>query len=250
MQRNPESISALFPAYNDASTIGSLVEETVELLRTTGRDFEVIVVDDGSQDATAAVLEECQKHHPGKVRVIRHAVNRGYGAALRSGFHAAVKDLVFYTDGDGQYDPNELPRLLKRLRPSTGMVNGYKIKRRDPLYRILIGKVYNTTIRLLFGIRVRDVDCDFRLIRRDWLQRLNLRSDSGVICLELVLALETLGCPIEEVAVPHYPRIAGRSQFFRWRSLLSTLGQLLHLLYRKRIAGTPSAERVAHSATD
>lgn len=229
----PESISAFFPAFNDAATIGGLVERTVELLRVSGRDFELVVVDDGSQDETPHVLEKLQKKYGDVLRVVRHPANRGYGAALQSGFRAATKDLVFYTDGDGQYDPAELYQLLERLEPSVGLVNGYKIKRNDPLSRVIIGKVYNAFARSVFGIRLRDIDCDFRLIRRALLERANLQADSGVICVEMVLKLESSGYGVVEVPVHHYPRIAGRSQFFRWRSIRATLWQLAWLYFRK-----------------
>ena len=228
-----ESISAFFPAYNDAATIGGLVETTFRLLQASGRDFEVLVVDDGSADETPQVLEHLQKQYGNAFRVIRHPVNRGYGAALRSGFAAARKDLVFYTDGDGQYDPAELANLLERMELAVGLVNGYKMKRSDPFHRIFIGKVYNAMARRLFRISLRDIDCDFRLLRRSWLEKARLQYDSGVICVEMVYKLERLGCRVVEVPVHHYPRVAGRSQFFRWRAILKTLGQLTSLYFTR-----------------
>ena len=239
-----ESISAFFPAYNDQATIGGLVEKTFQVLADTGREFEVLVVDDGSRDQTPAVLERLQSQYGDRFRVVRHPVNRGYGAALRSGMQAARKDLVFYTDGDGQYDPGELTTLLARLEPAVGLVNGYKTRRSDPYHRIVIGKVYNAMVRWLFGISLRDVDCDFRLIRRSWLEQARLQSDSGVICVEMIYKLERLGCRVVEVPVSHYPRVAGRSQFFRWRSILATLGQLSSL-YFTRWAPPAARESVA-----
>ena len=224
-----ESISVFFPAYNDQETIGGLVEKAFHVLAGTGREFEVLVVDDGSRDQTPTVLERLRSRYGDQFRVVRHPVNRGYGAALRSGIGAARKDLVFYTDGDGQYDPAELSALLARLEPGVGLVNGYKTRRSDPPHRIVIGKVYNAMTRWLFGISLRDVDCDFRLIRRSWLERARLQYDSGVICVEMVYKLERLGCGVAEVPVSHYPRTAGRSQFFRWRSILKTLSQLSSL---------------------
>ena len=234
MKQNLESVSALFPAYNDASTIGTLVEKTRDVLSAAGRDFEILVVDDGSKDSTPQVLEQLQARYGSVFRGIRHPENRGYGAALRSGFAAARKELVFYTDGDSQYDPGELRLLLDRMEPSLGLVNGFKIKRHDPLYRIVIGKIYNAVVRRMFQIAIRDVDCDFRLIRRSLLARARLETTSGVICPELLLELQRLGCRMAEVPVHHYPRLAGRSQFFRWRSLLYTLTQLVLLYLRFR----------------
>ena len=225
----PRSISVFFPAYNDAPSLPGLVATTFEVLRPRFEDFEVIVVNDGSYDNTAEVLAELVRQYSPRMRVITHPVNRGYGGALRSGFEAAGKELVFYTDGDGQYDVGELPGLLERLEPDVGLVNGYKLERNDPRHRIWIGNVYNAFARLLFRIRIRDVDCDFRLIRRSLLDQIRLRSTSGTICVELVRKLELNGCKVAEVGVHHYPRLYGRSQFFRLRSLLVTLSQLIRL---------------------
>jgi glycosyltransferase involved in cell wall biosynthesis len=225
-----DGISVFFPAYNDAASLPRLLATTFATLEATGRPFEVIVVNDGSYDETAAVLETLQQQYgPARLRVITHESNRGYGGALRSGFAAARLPLVFYTDGDGQYDPAELPKLLALLRPSTGLVNGYKLLRNDPWHRIFIGRVYNRFARFLFQIRIRDIDCDFRLIRRELLDGLDLTSTSGTICVELVRKIEVSGCAVAEVGVHHYPRLHGRSQFFRWRSLLTTFTQLLNL---------------------
>lgn len=244
LDSNVESISAVFPAYNDAPTISGLVEQTLALLKATGRDFEIIVVDDGSSDPTPQVLAELQGRYGEALRVIRHPRNRGYGAALRSGFTAATKDLVFYTDGDGQYDPGELPLLLDCLTPAIGLVNGYKIKRHDPLYRIVVGKVYNVFVRIAFQLGVRDVDCDFRLIRRDLLEKAQLESDSGVICVEIIHKLQRLGCRTVEVPVHHYPRKAGRSQFFRFRAVVETLIQLAYLFFRNSPHGRAKQEEI------
>ena len=166
------------------------------------------------------------------MRVITHPANRGYGGALRSGFAAATREFVFYTDGDSQYDIAELPVLLHLVGPATGLVNGYKLKRHDPAHRVWIGKVYNLCARILFHIRIRDIDCDYRLIRRSLLDKANLTSTSGTICVELVRKLELSGCEVKEVGVHHYPRLYGRSQFFRLRSLAVTFLELFGLWFR------------------
>jgi len=223
------SLSVFFPAYNDAPSIPGLVREAFAVLEAHADEFEVIVVNDGSGDETGRLLAELEAELGDRLRVITHPENQGYGAALRSGFGAARKDWVFYTDGDGQYDIRELPELLARVKPSIGLVNGYKLERHDPWHRVWIGKVYNSFARALFRIRIRDIDCDYRLIRRDLLEALELRSTSGTICVELVRKLELSGCGVAEVGVHHYPRLYGRSQFFRVRSLLTTFGQLLCL---------------------
>jgi glycosyltransferase involved in cell wall biosynthesis len=227
----PISISVFFPAYNDAPSLPSLIGKTFQVLREHASDYEVIVVNDGSFDQTAQVLARLAEQYAPHLRVITHEKNRGYGGALRSGFAAATKELVFYTDGDGQYDVGELPKLLGVMRSDIGLVNGYKLERNDPWHRICIGNVYNAFARLMFRIRLRDVDCDFRLIRRSMLESIHLTSTSGTICVELVRKLE-LVCGVVEVGVHHYPRLHGRSQFFRVRSLAVTLSQLLRLWVR------------------
>lgn len=226
------SLTVFFPAYNDAPSLPSLLEKTFAVLPTLTSDYEVVVVNDGSRDETAQVLARLQERYGPRLRVVTHERNLGYGAALRSGFAAATKELVFYTDGDGQYDPGELPKLMALMAPDVGLVNGYKIERHDPWHRIVIGRIYNAFARLLFRIRIRDIDCDYRLIRRSLLDEIRLRSTSGTICVELVRKLELSPYRVLEVPVHHYPRLHGRSQFFRVRSLATTLWQLIRLYYR------------------
>ncbi|MCX6632076.1 MAG: glycosyltransferase family 2 protein [Candidatus Solibacter sp.] len=224
-----ESISVFFPAYNDEHTIGGLVRETLAFLPELTDDYEVIGVNDGSRDGTGAILEQLRSEFPGRFRVVTHQTNRGYGGALQSGFAAARKDLVFYTDGDGQYDPSELRSLLQLMGPLVGCVNGFKLDRSDPWHRIAIGFLYNKFARFIFAIQLRDIDCDFRLIRRSLLEDVALNCTSGTVCVELVKKLELCPYLVEEVGVHHYPRRYGRSQFFRLRSLVTTLFQLLSL---------------------
>ncbi len=227
-----QSLSVFFPAYNDALSLPGLIGKTFETLEDNVDDFEVIVVNDGSADDTGAVLEALVRKHGPRLRIVTHAVNRGYGGALRSGFAAATKELVFYTDGDGQYDVGELPKLLDRLNANVGLVNGFKLERNDPQHRIFIGNAYNRFARLLFRIRIRDIDCDFRLIRRSLIESIHLTSTSGTICVELVRKLEISGCGVAEVGVHHYARMHGSSQFFRIKSLLSTFSQLVKLWFK------------------
>ena len=226
------SLSVFFPAYNDAPSLPALLRKTFEVLERHVDDYEVIVVNDGSYDNTGEVLDELRITYMPRLRVITHPENRGYGGALRTGLGAAKKEFVFYTDGDGQYDVGELPGLLALVRPDTGLVNGYKTERQDPPHRIWIGRLYNFCARLLFRIRIRDIDCDYRLIRRALLHRIHLTSTSGTICVELVRKLELSGCEVKEIGVHHYPRLHGRSQFFRVRSLAKTFFQLGRLWVR------------------
>lgn len=237
------SISVFFPAYNDGGTIASMVITSLLTCRQVTDDYEVIVINDGSKDHTPEVLDELARVYPDHVRIIHHVQNRGYGGALRSGFGAATKDLVFYTDGDAQYDPRELLVLLEKLRPGIDIVNGYKIERHDPLHRVVIGKVYHWTVKFMFGLTIRDTDCDFRLIRRECFDNIELTSNSGTICLELVKKLQDAGYKFDEVPVHHFHRAYGKSQFFNfprlWRTgvnLLALWWQLVVLRQHKRKA--------------
>jgi glycosyltransferase involved in cell wall biosynthesis len=230
------SISAFFPAYNDAGTIASMVVVTDRTLRALADDYEIIVVNDGSPDHTGAILEDLAARYP-HLRVITHPKNRGYGGALRSGFAHATKDLVVYTDGDAQYDPREFALLLERLTPDADVVNGYKIARHDPPYRLLIGRLYHHTVRRMFGLPLRDVDCDFRLLRRTVFDRVRLDSDSGVICVELMTKIHQAGYRVVEVPVHHYHRAYGRSQFFNFRRVARVGRDLLDLWWRLQWRG-------------
>ena len=220
-RQKPAGLSVFFPAYNDSGTIASLVVMAVQAARQLTADFEVIVVNDGSADATPRVVEELARLYP-EVRLITHERNRGYGGALQTGFASARKDIIFYTDGDAQYDPSEMTQLWGRMSPDVDLVNGYKISRSDPLHRILIGRLYHHAVKTLFGLRVRDVDCDFRMMRRQIFDRVKLEKTSGVICLEMMKKIQDAGFRIAEVPVHHYHRAYGKSQFFNFRRVFRT----------------------------
>ena len=234
----PGSISAFFPAYHDWGTIASQVLLVSRTLRELTDDWEVIVVDDGSRDRTPEVLDELAKVCP-RLRVVTHPTNRGYGGALRSGFAAARKEWVFYTDGDAQYDVCELS-LLWAAREGADMVNGFKIARHDPAHRIIIGRLYHWLIKFAFGLQTPDVDCDFRLVRNAVFERIELTRDTGLICVELVTKIEKSGFRTNYVPVHHYHRLHGRSQFFNLRRVGQVavgLGKLwVELIVNKRIA--------------
>ena len=214
-------LTVFFPAYNDSGTIASLVITALRTAAELTPDYEVIVVNDGSTDRTPEILEELARLYP-QVRVVTHEVNRGYGGALRTGFASASKDLVFYTDGDAQYDPAEMAALWPKMTADVDLVNGYKISRADPLHRIIIGRIYHHTVKLMFGLSVRDVDCDFRMMRRSIFDRVHLEKNSGVICLEMMRKIEAAGFKIVEVPVHHYHRSYGKSQFFNYRRIVRT----------------------------
>jgi glycosyltransferase involved in cell wall biosynthesis len=246
---SPPSLSIFFPAYNDAGTIGSLVIRALQAASTLTSDYEVIVVNDGSKDDTARILDELTRVYPQHFRVVHHPVNRGYGGALRSGFEAATKELVFYTDGDAQYDPSEVDVLWHALSDDVDWVNGWKISRSDPLHRIVIGRIYHHTVKVLFGLTVRDVDCDFRLMRRRIFDTVRLEKNSGVICLEMMKKFKDAGFRVAEVPVHHYHRAHGTSQFFNFPRIARTAVDVLKLWWslvvrREHLRTAPGAGSV------
>jgi glycosyltransferase involved in cell wall biosynthesis len=248
----PAGLSVFFPAYNDSGTIASMVIRTVKAAAELTADFEVIVVDDGSADGTAEIADELVRTYP-QVRAVHHPSNRDYGAALRTGFRSATKELIFYTDGDAQYDPAELKTLWEHLTPDADIVNGYKISRSDPLHRIIIGRLYHYIVAAMFGLKMRDVDCDFRLMRRTIFDKINLEKTSGIICVEMMKKIQDARFRMIEVPVHHYHRAFGQSQFFNFRRLFRTGRDLLLLWYALVIRGEhlrPGLTALTQTAAD
>ena len=223
--RIQQGISVFFPAYNDEKTIGTLVSQALNLLPSLTDNYEVIVINDGSADATQRVLEDLARKSK-YLKLIKHEQNLGYGMALRSGFSHTTKELIFYTDGDGQYDVREIPKLLRLMTDDCQVVNGYKIARSDAVYRKIAGGIYNRVAHLLFDLPIRDVDCDFRLIKRSAISSIELTSSGGTICVELIYKLRRNGCAFAETPIYHYPRRHGHSQFFTIRRVAQTAREL------------------------
>jgi glycosyltransferase involved in cell wall biosynthesis len=247
MSAEKPGLSIFFPAYNDAGTIASLVLVAHMTARTLTDDHEVIVVEDGSPDHTGALLDEMARHFPW-LKVVHHERNRGYGGALRTGFATASKELVFYTDGDAQYDPREMARLWEAFSPAVDFVNGYKISRNDPLHRVVIGRLYHWFVKLAFGLRLRDVDCDFRLLRRSVFDKVRLTRSSGVICVELMKKVQDHGYRIAQVPVHHFHRSYGKSQFFNVPRVARTLADLARLWWELVVRRDHLTPGTAHAA--
>jgi cellulose synthase/poly-beta-1,6-N-acetylglucosamine synthase-like glycosyltransferase len=203
-------------------------------LRGLADEYEIIVGNDGSTDHSATILCELEQCYP-CLRVLHHPRNLGYGGNLRSLFAAATKDLIFYTDGDAQYDPTELAKLYEHLTPGVDVVQGWKIERHDPLHRKIIGRVYHHFVRYWFGLHLRDVDCDFRLFRRHVLESFPLESTSGCITVEMMTRIEQGGFRVRQVPVHHYHRAYGQSQFFNVSRVGRTLSELAQLWLRLRV---------------
>ncbi|OGD78098.1 hypothetical protein A2368_04055 [Candidatus Collierbacteria bacterium RIFOXYB1_FULL_49_13] len=228
------SLSIFFPCYNDEHTIVDLVKDAVATAKKLTNDFEVIVVNDGSKDNSLQVLREAKKSIP-SLKIVNHVKNRGYGGALKSGFSKSTKELVFYTDGDAQYDVKELVHLWNLLSDDVDVVNGIKMARQDYAYRVIMGNLYALIVRWMFLLPIFDCDCDFRLIRRSKLRGTKLESNSGSICCELVKRLERNGATFRQVSVHHYPRKYGKSQFFNPKRLWQTAKELSALWWRLMI---------------
>jgi glycosyltransferase involved in cell wall biosynthesis len=203
-------LSVVLPAYNEEGNIEAVVRRALEVLPAIAPDHELIVVDDGSSDATAEIALGVAREHPGRVRVLRHEPNQGYGAAIRSGFRHARGDLVFYTDADNQFDLAELEWFLPMIEDHD-MVIGFRVYRYDTVLRSVLSWCYNRIVRVLFRVRVRDVDCAYKLLRREVLQKITIESDDFFVDTELVAKARRWNFRIAEKGVRHYPRMAGET---------------------------------------
>jgi glycosyltransferase involved in cell wall biosynthesis len=230
------SVTAVFPCYNDEPTIGGLVDQVYAALTPLVADVEVVVVNDGSADGSGQLLDRLASERPW-LRVVHHEQNRGYGQALISGFASARHEWIFYTDGDAQYDAREAAGFVPLATRQVDIVQGYKIGRGDSWYRKVIGRTYHHTVKLLFGLRVRDTDCDFRLFRRTLVTDHPLTSSSGVICVEMMYRFQHAGARFVQAPVHHYFRPHGRSQFFRLPAVLRSGRQLVGLWWRLVVRG-------------
>jgi glycosyltransferase involved in cell wall biosynthesis len=204
-------LSYFFPAHNEEANLAGLVEEALAALPSLAETFEIIAVNDGSRDRTAAIADEFAAAHPDVVRAVHHPTNLGYGAALRSGLAEARYELVAFTDGDRQFQVADLGRLTERLsapdRPD--VVVGFRIKRADPVIRTIYARLYRMANRIFFGLAVTDVDCACKLFRREALEGLRVESGGAFFSAELLIKLRAAGRSVAEVGVPHYPRTAG-----------------------------------------
>jgi glycosyltransferase involved in cell wall biosynthesis len=229
------ALSYFFPAHDEEANLEALVDEALRDLPALADRFEIIAVDDGSRDGTAAIADRLAAAHPDVVRAVHHPTNLGYGAALRSGFRAACFDLVCFTDGDRQFRVADLGRLTARLLApdAPDVVVGYRIRRADPPIRTIYARLYKLANRVWFGLRVRDVDCACKLFRRPALEGIRVESGGAFFSAELLVKLRAAGRSVVETGVPHYPRTAGSPTGARpsvvWRAVKDFWGLRLRM---------------------
>ena len=226
------SLSLFFPCYNESENVEEMIRQAVQVGEDYGIDYEVIVVDDGSRDDSAAKVQKWSAKNP-RVRLVQHKVNQGYGAALRSGIAAAKKDLVFLTDGDNQFQLSDIEKLFSKI-DGCDVVTGFRIGRQDNPYRRLQGSMWTQLNKVLFRLPVRDVDCAFKLFRRKSLEGLELQSNQLLIHAEILARLKKKGCKVEEIGVPHYPRRLGQASATHPSRILKTFGELFTLYWKIR----------------
>lgn len=236
-------VSIFFPCYNDRETIGGLVQTAILTIKKFTTKYEIIVVDDGSTDGSRELLKKLTKKIP-SLKLVFHNDNKGYGTALMTGFKTARYEWVFYTDGDGQYDVSELSMLLSLVGTNVDFINGIKMSRNDPTYRIVLGNLYSFFTRWLFWVPIFDIDCDFRLIRKRVLKKVSLKCSSGAICIELVKKAQIAGADFRQVSVRHLERKSGMSQFFKVERILQTFWELLLLWVNLMIISKIQKSRV------
>lgn len=221
------SLSLFFPAYHDEHTVEPLTESCLRVAQKLTDDYEVIIVDDHSPDKTGEIADQMALKHPG-VRVIHHAENLGVGQSMINGFTLSTKEYVFYTDGDAQYDVNEL-ELLAQHAPFYDVIIGYRLKRAEGFSRVFTSRCFHFLIFLFFGLKHKDIDCSFKLVHRRFLEKIAFRSKSALVDSELLIQARRLGFAVKEVGVHHYPRKFGTSRCLRIKVIVSMVLDLMRL---------------------
>ncbi len=222
-----ESLSVFFPAFNEEENIGLVIKRALEFLPSIAKHYEIIIIDDGSKDKTGQIADLLSREYK-EVSVIHHSSNCGYGAALQTGFKMAKNDLIFFTDGDGQFNIKELPKLASLIE-NADIVTGFRVKRADPLFRRINARLYRLLLRIFFNLKITDIDCAFKLFKREVIEKLDFESTGALISAEILILAQKKGYTIKEVGVSHYPRIKGKQTGANPRVLLRTFIELLKL---------------------
>ena len=227
------ALTFFFPAYNEEANIEQTVARALADIGPLVGSLEVLAIDDGSTDETPRLADELAAADP-RVRVV-HQPNRGYGGALQAGFANGRGELISFSDGDLQFDLAELKHLLDRLadrsRPVDAVI-GFRIRRRDPFHRLVIAKTYNAIVSVLFGLRVRDIDCAMKVFRREVFDGLRLDAEGPFLSAELLIKLNARGVKMDQVGVTHYPRLAGENTGASFRKILRTFRDIFKLRWK------------------
>ncbi len=222
-----DQLTVFFPCYNEENNIQRLLQNAVSVIPALVDKYQIIIVNDGSKDGTKEVAESLAKQYK-NIEVISHQVNRGYGAALRTGFLASTKSWVFYTDGDNQFDIRELEKLLS-MTNDYDIISGYRIDRKDPLIRKLNAAMFNLALFFLFGLRIKDVDCAFKLYRRELFDKIEIVSNGALVDAEVLIKAKKLGYSIGQIGVHHYPRTTGKQTGANIRVIFRAMKEILAL---------------------
>lgn len=223
----PLSLTIFYPCYNEEANVERVTRQAVEVAGRIADDYEVLIVNDGSKDRTGEIADRLAAELPG-VRAVHNRPNQGYGGALQRGFREATKNWVFYTDGDGQFDLNELPELLPLLQ-THDIVSCYRMDRKDPLIRKLNAFAWSTLVNLLFHIGLRDIDCAFKIYPKSFIDRIQMHSRGALIDTEMLAKARMLGYTIAQRGVHHYPRTAGQQTGANLKVILRAFRELFKL---------------------
>jgi glycosyltransferase involved in cell wall biosynthesis len=235
-------ISLVLPAHNEEPNIRTVVNEAKEVLPSAFTDYEVIVVNDGSKDRTLEIAE-AMAGEDSHVRVVNHPVNRGYGAALTSGFNAATGDYIMFMDSDRQFDINDIHNLTPFVE-EYDIVAGYRIKRNDPAHRLLNAWIFGMAVRVMFAINIKDIDCAFKVFHADVLRGINLESPGALINTEILAKAKVQGRTITQVGVNHYPRLEGEQSGASLKVVVRAFREIIRLWWRMRSYVPPGGEVV------
>lgn len=233
MEHCDKPVSLILPLYNEEANIEEVVSSVLNFFNERKSPFEIILVNDGSSDRTPFIIEKLAKENK-YVRAVHHHNNKGYGVALTSGFNVAQYEIVAFMDGDGQFEISDIDKLLI-YNGDYDIVVGYRMKRQDPFYRIIMGKAYTRLIYLLFGVSLKDVNCGFKIFKKPILNRIHIFSNGGLVSAEILVRAKNIGCNIKEAGVNHFRRLAGKQSGASFGVLVNGIYELWNLFMDIRL---------------